>query len=304
MNTYSEKKKKKPEEHNIKKKKNSTKKQSSDASILKDALTSSQEEASKENTKDIKNYIQSNYTNAQDQANSFNPTIEYTANNFNKLHYILAILKSDYRNINKTYISFKKLQKAKIDKKKLNLTLNSIESSLYENLKQLNTVSKTVDGNENIKSALNDIFNYDDIAAHASLFAYNIYSLIKMFHFNKNYDYDKKQRKNKFKKHDFDTLKLLRDEAISSLQSYPSLKLSSNQKLNLQILRKDRLDMEGLKSNLRLKSLSDSRNKELNYYLVNTKYKLDGIMFNSQLNYMKILAEKSALSAHNSSKFF
>lgn len=235
------------------------------------------------------------------------------------LNRIINTLKNDYRNLTEIYDSFQKYNFSSVDIIKSNKFLNNFEKKSFTIFKDLDTIHKSINNDNQLKIIINKIFKTDDISAHCVMYAYNIYSFIKMFHYTKNISSETNTKKRnsssvlnnvnnfKFKKEQFDLLKEVRDDKIKYIESKTSNNTTSEESSNLKKLRDERSIMEGYKSNIRLNSININQTQNLNDSIKNSKKLLNGIVFNAHIipsNNLEDFALKSADLALMCSKLY
>jgi len=227
--------------------------------------------------------------------------------NMKHLDEILNTLKGDYMCLNELFGTFQKYDFSSIDNVKSNKILNDLESKVFNRYRSLNNISKIINSNIELKDTLSSICKAEDITSQCAIYAYNIYSFIKMFHYSKNHNIDtnssKKQtsssgsdnnkRNSNFKKEEFDSLKSIRDEEIKILQSKSTDNINSEEYSNLNMLRNERSIMEGYKSNLRLNSIQKVRTEDLRDDIRNSKQNIDKFIFNAPIVSFNHLNEMS-----------
>lgn len=225
--------------------------------------------------------------------------------NTKDLSEIINTLKGDYLLLDELSEAFQKYDFDSLNNVKSNKLLNDLENKVFNRYKSLNNIDKIINSNIELKETLNLIFKTEDITAQCLLHAYNIYSLIKMFHYNKNHntyinsskrsssssiDNNKNTKNSKFKKEQFDSLKSIRDEEIKILQTKNSNYTSTEEHSNLDMLKNESSIMEGYKSNLRLDTITKNRTQDLSDKIRDSKKSIDGSIFSAQLiasNYLK-----------------
>lgn len=194
--------------------------------------------------------------------------------------------------------------------------LNKLQNDIFSCYKDLNALAILVDSNSELKIAVKNMFNCDDIIEHCSMYAYNLYSYIKMFQY-KNYNLNTNIRNNKFsaasndsnenhvdksfkfKSEDLDSLRQIRSGEIHRLGSKPSMSLSQNQANNLSHFKAEKINMEGEKSILRINNLSNSRLRDLNNSIVRSQMLLSNVIFSSSaaLNSFALSSSNLALDS-------
>ena len=256
------------------------------------------------------NQYRKNIKKNSSKSKNYLPSKNKDRKHFENLNEIIITLKKDYMNLNQIFDSFQKSDFSSMDDSKCNKILNMLEEQVFLKFKSFNNINKLANSNEHLRNTLSLIFKSEDITSQCIMYAYKIYSLIKMFHYDKDHlhkNYLKKPRssfflggdninntKNNFKKKQFDSLKFARDEQIKIFDLKTSDELSTEDQANLNTLKNHRLIMEGYKSNLRIDTIEKDRVKDLTLDIRNSKKFLSSFFFNSSiisLDYLKQLTQ-------------
>ena len=283
---------------------------SENADVLSNKISDNKKDNLSNKTKNNKNHIYKKHmrNNSQeysskkdsDEHNGYLPSRKKDRKHIEDLNEIIINLKKDYFNLNEIFDTFQKFNFSSVDDSKGIEILNYLEEQIFNKLKNLNNIDKLAKSNENIKNTLNLIFKSEDITAQCVMYAYNIYSFIKMFHYDKEHlhktyiektlspsssssDDNNKNNKHRFNKLQFDSLKFIRDEEIhiSDLKTSDSLTLQEH--FNMNTLKNDRSIMEGIKSNIRLEQIEKTRAKNLTMDIRNSKKSLNNFFSNSSI---------------------
>ncbi|VDG69797.1 Uncharacterised protein [Clostridium carnis] len=274
----------------------------SDDEVLKNNYLKSSSTLTNDNKNTTIHHNNSNEVNSTKNYEKSSYFLKYYVPNKNKckvnmkyLNEIINTLKGDYMSITELFQTFQKYDFSSIDNVKSNKILNDLESKVFNRYRSFNNISRIINSNIELKNTLSSICKAEDIASQCAMYAYNIYSFIKIFHYKKNnnigskslkkhtYSSSNNQKNSKFKKEEFDPLKSSRDEEIKILQNKSTDNISSEEYSNLNTLRNDRSIMEGYKSNLRLNTIQKTRTEDLSNDIRNSKKSIDKLIFNAPI---------------------
>lgn len=296
-------------------KENNTKTNSINDSLnfSKSLIVNNKNNVSTKNTEDLIYVLENEYSPIFNSEKNTNYTKDFLPNKNKKtqqsknINEIIFTLKSDYSNISNVYKKFNYYNFDSLSDDKRNSILNTLEESVFSNFNSFNMISKLANSNLEIKFALQEIFKIDDISNKCAMYAYNIYSFMKMYQHKKNFTKNKNSNKAViFNKKNFDSLKFIRDSEIKRLDNKSSNSISYTESLNLQMLKSERSDIEGVKSNIRLENLTKTRTQTLKEDIFNSSRVLDGTFSMLTFNYSDIMmhvAKQSAYCAKNCNKF-
>lgn len=226
-------------------------------------------------------------------------------------------LKKNFKSLVRYNEIFKNTDIKSLSASKGSTFLSKLQNDIFSCYRDLNALAILVDSDSELKIAVKDLFSCEDFIEQCSMYAYNLYSYVKMFQY-KNYNLNNGVKNNnfsatsndstentqnktfKFKSEDLDSLRQIRFEEIHRLDSKPAMSLSQNQANNLADFKEEKINMEGEKSILRINRLSNSRLKDLNNSIVRSEMLLSNVILSSSAALNSFALSSSNLAVDSS----
>lgn len=230
----------------------------------------------------LKDDDEDNYDNIKEGASKkFVPSKNKTQPSSQKdLYTVINSLQSHYKCVFETYKFFKTLKLDSMTSKKSNFWLNLLSNRIFSSFQELSKLSMFASSNSDIKDSLSQFYKQEDVFSECTMFAYDLYSLIRLVQYQKNNDRKSTNNKHfKFRSKEFDSIKFIRDSEIKRLDSKSTKTLSNGESSNLSDFKNERLYMEGYKSQIRLNNLTKELSNDLDKTLIKSSQALNGIIF-------------------------